>query len=126
MTSAVYSGLEDMEFVLGDDVSFTVTVSVTGVTDLTGWTIRLSFTHQRDGTTFDKTEADTDWIDNTAAASLQFDVIVDSTPTTVSSSGGSYIVKCAIESGSTRHIIGNAKGALWTFVLPGGGAYADL
>jgi hypothetical protein len=113
-----------MEFVMGDDVQWTVTVEVDEATlDLTGWTIRLSFTSQTDGTTFDKTEADTDWIDNTAKASSQFEVLVDSTPASVNTAGDAYTVKAAIESGTTRHYLGSAR---WTFKLPPGGAYADL
>ena len=118
------SGMKDMEFVMGDDAQWTVTVKLDGsVLDLTGWTIRLSFTNEFDATTFDKTEADTDWIDNTAKASGQFDVIVDSTPTSIDTAGGDYTVKAAIESGTTRHHLGHAQ---WRFVLPNGGAYSDL
>jgi hypothetical protein len=125
MSSATVSGFSDMEFVLGDDVQWTVTVKIDGTTqNLTGWTIRLSFTSQSDPTdTFDKTEADTDWVDNTDQASGQFDVLVDSTPTGINTSGDTYWVKAAIESGTTRHYFGTKQ---WKFNLPTGGAFADL
>ncbi len=122
-TSAQISGFTDMEFVMGDDVAWTITVKIDGaLIDLTGWTIRLAFTDS-EGTVVNKTEADTDWIDNTAKASSQFDVLVDSTPTDINTAGGQYTVKAAIESGTTRHHFGSQQ---WTFVLPLGGAYADL
>lgn len=122
---ATVSGMTDMEFILGDDVSWTVTVKVDGTAlDLTSYTIRLMFKNQDDPSdTFEQTEADTDWIDNTDKASGQFDVLVDSTPDDISATGGTYLVKCAVETGTTRHHLGEVQ---WTFKLPRSGAYADL
>jgi hypothetical protein len=119
--SATYTGLVDMDFVMGDDVTWTVTASAASITDLATWTIRLTFTSLTDGTTFSKTEADTDWIGSVSL--LTFAVLVDSTPTSINTAGDTYTVKCSLEKSLTRHHLGSAQ---WKFSLPPGGAYADI
>jgi hypothetical protein len=119
--SATYTGVQDMDFVYGDDVDFTVTVDVAGVTDLSSYTVVLTFTSKKDGTTFTKdSSSDTDWIDN--KSTLTFDVVVDSSPTTVVS-GESYTVKGHIVDGVTLHYLGSG---IWRFISPPGGALPSV